>query len=316
MPNNGPNDALVLQFENDYDHLFQQMTNRLRGTVRVKEGNTGTMTAFALLGEVAVEDITGNRHGTTTWVDSPSYRRWAVKADKRVAQMLDQEDRLEVLVDLEMGYAQNSVFAMNREIDKCIIDAVTATAVTGATGTGTSAFDTTEAAVDGTGGYQIAAASSGLSIDKMRKAAAVFNAREVGVDEMNVGTLSRTWVTDASGMSHLMQQTEATSTDYIGVQIVSGVEQTSRMPLVAGRIPFYMGFRIMMVNQLNLSGSDHINVAFHNKAMGLAFWGGRMIRVDDLPEHEYARGVYVKEHFGAVRIHDRGVLSIVCTTTL
>lgn len=316
MPNNGPNDALVLQFESDYDHLFQQRMARLQGYVRVKDGTVGTMAAFGLLGESEVTDITGERHGETHFHDSPSYRRWAVKGDYEDAQMLDEEDAMEMLIDLEMGYGQNAVMAMNRKIDKTIIDAVTATAVSGATGTGTSAYSTTEAAVDGSGGNQIAVAASGLTIDKMRKARAVFDAREVGTDEMAMGMANFVWITNAAGHKNLLEQTEATSTDYLGVMIVNGSEVSSRMPLVNGRIEAYMGFRIQISNQLNLSGADFINLAFHKQAMGFARWRGRRIWVGDLPTRHLARGIIVKEHFGAVRVHDRGVLSIVCQSTL
>src|SRR5262245_46173956 len=116
MPNNGPNDALVLQFETEYEHLFQQMLARLGDSVRTKDGQVRTMSAFGLLGESDVQDITGTRHGETNFHDSPSYRRWAVKSDFQDAQMLDEEDALEMLIDLEMGYGQNSVMAMNRKI--------------------------------------------------------------------------------------------------------------------------------------------------------------------------------------------------------
>ena len=312
MPNAGPDAALILQFESDYQHLFQQRLARFQNYVRVKTGVTGSMTAFGLLGESDVTDITGTRHGTTSWHDSPSYRRWAVKGDYQDAQMLDEEDSLEMLIDLEMGYAQNSVAAMNRKMDKVVIDAVTATAVSGATGTSTSSYSTTEAATDGSGGNQIAAASTGLTIDKMRKARAVFDAREVGVDEMEMGQAPFVWVTNAAGHQDLLEQTEATSTDYLGVMIIQGSEVTSRMPLVQGRIPRYMGFNIIISNQLNLSSTDYINLAWHKDAMGLAVWGGRRIWVGDLPEHNLAKGIIVKEHFGATRVHDRGVLSIVC----
>jgi Phage capsid protein len=312
MPNLGPNDALVLQFETEYDHLFQQMLARLGDGVRTKDGQMGTMSAFGLLGESDVQDITGTRHGETNFHDSPSYRRWAVKGDYQDAQILDEEDALEVLVDLEMGYGQNSVMAMNRKIDKVIIDAVTATAVSGATGTATTAFNTAAPATDGTGGNQIVSGGTGLVIDKMRLARAVFDAREVGVDEMSMGNSQFVWVTDAAGHQDLLEQTEVVSTDYIGINIVGGQEVQTRMPLVGGRIPYYMGFRIKISNQLNLSGTAHVNLAWHFKAMGFARWAGRRIWVGDLPTRNLARGVIVKEHFGSVRVHDRGVLAILC----
>lgn len=312
MPMNGPNDAFVLQFETEYDLLFQQRLQRLADDVRVKDGATGTMAAFGLLGPSESQDITGDRHGETTFTDDPSYRRWAVRRDYEAAKMLDQEDEMSVLVDLEMGYTQNSVAGMNRRADKVVIDAVTSTAVSGALGTSTVAYDTTTATSSGGGGNQIPANATGLTPDKMRLARAVFDSREVGVDEVEYGISPFVWVTNGAGHAQLLTFTEATSTDYIGVEIVQGAERARRMPLVQGRIPYYMGFRIKISNQLNLSGTDNVNLAWHKMAMGFARWRGRQITVDRLPTRHNATGIIVKEHFGAVRVHDLGVLSILC----
>lgn len=304
--------ALVFQFEQDYELLFQQLEQRLRQYARMKTGLTGTMTAFGLLGPGDVQDITGEHHGETTFVDDPSYRRWAVKRDYEGARMLDASDMLEVIVDLEMGYARNVISALNRKADKVLVDAVTGTVVTGATGTSTSAFNTAAPVNDGSGGNQIASGGTGLLLDKMRTARAIFDAREVGVDEMNMGESPFVWITNAAGHQDLLEQTEIVSGDYIGIDIVNGREVSSRMPLVRGRVPYMMGFRIVIINNLNLSGTDYLNLAWHRDAMGFAVWGGRRMWVGDLPTRHLARGVIVQEHFGATRIHDLGVLAIAC----
>jgi hypothetical protein len=313
MPDNGPNDAIVRQYESDYDHLFQQQVSRLQGWVRVKTGQTGNMSAFGLLGPSDVQEMSGQRHAMTDWSDDPSYRRWATKHDYIGAKMLDEEDRLEILVDLEMGYAENLAMAMGRKMDKIVIDATTGTAASGAQGTGTSTYSTTEALIDGSGGNQIPALPTGgetTIIDKMRLARGIFISREVGNEDLMGGANTFIWLTDGAGHKKLLENTEATSTDYLGVTIVNGAEATSRMPLVSGHIPFYMGFQIVLSNQLNTSGASHVNLAWHKRAMGMAVWGGRRVWFGDLPEHRLSRGIIVKEHFGAVRVHDLGVLSI------
>lgn len=315
----GPDDAIVLQFEESYDLLFQQLMSRLRQFVRVRSGITGSMAAFGLLGPTEMQDITGERHGLSQWTDSPSYRRWAVKQDFISQQILDQEDRMEILVDLEMGYLRNAVSAAQRKIDEVTIDNITAPAYTGRNGTTTSPFNTAAPTVDGGGGNQIALGVPGtdglgdaLHLDKMRLARAVFDSREVGLDEIDQGQSNFVWVTNGKGHSDLLKQTQATSSDYIGISYSGGREESSRMPLVQGRIPYMLGFRIKIVNQLNLLGVDFINLAWHRDAVGLAIWNERLIRVGELPEHRYSTGVTVKENFGATRIQDAGVLAIVC----
>jgi hypothetical protein len=312
----GPTDALILQFEHQYDHLYQQMMSRLERHVRIDPAPPGILAAFGLLGPVDVQEITGERHGSTSWTDSPSTRRWAPKRVFEVPQMLDKQDDLAILINLQMGYAQNGVYSMERKIDKLIIDAVTGTAASGAFGTETSTFDTAVPVADGTGGNQIAVGGTGLTLDKMRTARAIFDVREVGLDGMSMGLREFVWVMSAKNHQDLLEQTEATSTDYLGVVIVTGGEEQRRMPLVGGRIPHYMGFDLVISNQLNTTSSNRINLAWHKSAMGFARWGGqRRIWVGELPEHHLAMGVIVQEHMGAVRIQNNGVLAIVCDET-
>lgn len=309
----GPDGAIVLQFEMDYQHNFQQQVARLMRYVRVKTGVTGSMASFATLGEAGGEDITGSRHAATNWIDSPSYRRWAPKEDKIVPQMLDEEDNLEILQDLEMGYAQNGAMRMGRFMDKTIIDAVTATAYSGATGTTANTFNTAAPTTTDLAGRQIAVGGTGLTPEKMREARKWLLKANAGTDNIGMTMGQYVWVTNAEGHDQLLGRTEATSTDYIGVNITpSGQEMQERMPLVGGYIPRYMGFHLVLSEQLNMSSTNFVNLAWHRDAVGLAIWGGRRVWVGDLPEHNLSRGIIVKEHFGAVRIQDPGVLAIVC----
>lgn len=312
----GPDSAFVLQFETSYDLKFQQLMARLENDVRVKPASNSTMTAFGLMDPSDVQDITGVRLGLTQWSQDLSSRRWAVKRDYAVNKALDQSDDLAIILDLQMGYMANAIGGMNRKKDKVLIDAVTGIAQAGVNGTDTATFDTAAPNADGSGGNQIAVGTTGLTPDKMREARAVFDAREVGLDGLEMGLQEFVWVTSPKGHRDMMEFTEATTTDYLGVQIVSGELRTSRMPLVHGRIPYYMGFRIKISNQLNTTSSNRLNLAWHKDAMGFGRWGAeRKVRTAELIEHNLAMGLVVQEHFGATRIQDKGVLAIVCDET-
>ena len=312
----GPDGALLLQFEMQYDLLFQQMMSRLVTDVRVKPATNSLMTAFGLLAPSEDEDITGARHGETHFSDDVSTRRWAVKQDRQVAKMIDQQDATAIILDLEMGYLRNATSAMDRRKDRILIAAATATAQAGITGTDTSAFDTA-APTGATGGNQIAVGGTGLTPDKFRTARATFDARQVGVDAVSMGMSEFVWVTNAKGHQDMLEFTEATTSDYLGtIYLPNGEVQQSRMPLVMGRIPYYMGFRIKLSEYLTDSGANKINLAWHREAMGFAYWGAeRRIWVGDLPTRNLARGLIVQEHMGAVRVQDAGVLAIVCDQT-
>lgn len=303
----GPDAAIVLEFEDQFDHLFQEEMDHLRQYVRVKTGVTGSHAAFGLLGESEMTEITGDRHGDTAWHDSPSYRRWAPKRDFEDAQLVDEEDDLAILVDLEMGYAQNSMYAANRKFNSLIIEAVTATAIGGATpGAANETYDTTAPTVVGGGGNQIAS-GYGTILDKFRRARTVFNARNVGLMDLRAGrTDAFVWMMGPAQMEEMLEATEATNSMYIG-------ERGERMPLINGIVPFYLGFRIEVSNQLSTVSSERINVAFHKQAMGLGVWRDKRITVDRLPMKHNSKGVIVKLNAGAVRVQNRGVLSIAFT---
>lgn len=147
----GPDAAIQIEFESQFDHLFQEEEELFRQFARVKTGVTGQMAGFGLLGPSTMTDITQDRHGDTNWHDSPSYRRWAVKQDFEDAQILDRQDDLQILVDLEMGYAQNSAYAANRKMNEILITAARGTAQTGTFGTTTSTFNTAAPTVGGRG---------------------------------------------------------------------------------------------------------------------------------------------------------------------
>ena len=312
----GPDGALLLQFEMQYDLLYQQMISRLMTDVRVKPATNSLMTAFGLLGPSEDEDITGTRHGETHFSDDVSTRRWAVKQDRQVAKILDQQDALAIILDLEMGYLRNAISTMERRKDRILIAAATAIAQSGLTGTETSTFDTA-APTGATGGNQIAVGGAGLTPDKMRTARATFDARQVGVEGVTAGMNEFVWVTNYKGHQDMLEFTEATTNDYLGtIYLPGGDIQQSRMPLVMGRIPYYMGFRIKLSEYLTDSGSNKINLAWHREAMGFAHWGAeRRIWVGELPTRNLAHGLIVQEHMGAVRIQDSGVLAIVCDQT-
>lgn len=315
MAETGTDAATIIQFERQYESKFQQMVARALPYVRVEQNATGNMVAFGLIDGTDGRDITGVRHGATQWGDLLNTRRWAVRRDKTVDLMLDEGDELSVIVNLRLAYADQAVNAMRRLIDDAIIEAATGTAITGSRGTSTSAYDTTDPSTgDPPVGNQIPSGGAGLTIDKMRTARRIFDQREVGLDDMTMGLRNFVWFMGPLQHQELLEQTEATSTDYLGVIVLpNGNLQQSRMPLVAGRIPHYMGFDLVVSNRLDTVGADRINLAWHKNAMGFARWGAeRNIWTGLLPEHNLSYGIIVHEHFGAVRIQDAGVLSILC----
>jgi hypothetical protein len=218
--------------------------------------------------------------------------------------MLDWQDKPEILIDLQSGYAMNGAMAAARAADAIIATAVSGTAYQGAQGTTQSAFNTTgitSATAATTAGNLLVAGGTGLTYAKVREARAILNAREVGVDDL--GLQDRTafvWLVNAGAMSQLMNETQAISKDYV-----------EGSPLTEGTVVYFMGFNFVIYNQLtNTTGTTYRSLLWHKDAVGYAIWAEKDLRIDQLPEHNYSTGVTLLCSMGAVRVQDKGVLAV------
>ena len=214
------------------------------------------------------------------------------------------QDRLEILIDLQPGYATNGAMAAARTADQIIAMAVTGTAYQGALGQTASAFNTTSitsSTAATTLGNVLAAGGTGLTYAKVREARAILNAREVGLDDLgNQGRDAFAWIVNAGAMSQLMNEIQAISRDYVENQ-----------PLTEGTIVYFMGFNFVIYNALtNTTGTTYRTLLWHRDAMGFALWKDRDLRIDQLPEHNYSTGITYMTSMGACRIQDKGVLAV------
>lgn len=308
----GIDPAIVLQFTDQFDHAFQQEASLLRPFVRIRTGISGSMAAFDVLGGSEAVEITGKRHSETEWVNPQSSRRWAVKRDFNHPVLLDWQDQLEILVDLQMGYARNAAMAMGVKADKLIIEAITGTAATGATGTTTSTLNTAAPDESGPGGGNIIPVGSGpMTIDKMRRALAVFKTRQVGVRDIQNGMPNAfVLVWSARQEEQILSETEATSRDFYDPEV------GRRMPLVEGHIPKFMGMNLVLSEHLPLDANgNRLVLAWHRDAVGYAVWAEQQLYIDRIPTMNNATGVQMMMSQGGVRIQDAGVLAIACDET-
>lgn len=298
--------AQVKQYGDMVVHLYQQKYPRLRQFVQLQTGVRGIMTGFDLLGPTDMVETTGLLDTDTTWINPMNTRRWAAKHDYNHPVLIGKNEQLEMILDMQRPYARNGAMAIARKADELIIDAITGTALSGGEGTSTSTFDTNAPTTPGGGGgNEIAAGATGMTEAKMLLAREVFNDREVGVDEDDMDGF--VMVMTAQQMRELMEDTHTTSRDFY--EPLSG----RRMPLVDGKIPYFMGFHLRLSRQLNTNSAGERQVlAWHRDAVGLAIWQEMEMTVDRLPTKNNATGIQLDFHAGSVRIQDAGVLSIAC----
>ena len=99
------NKAFVQQFSNNLIILSQQKGSKLAGTVMRKDV-TGKYAHFDRLG-ATVASLRTSRHGDTPLTDTPHSRRRVQLNDYEVADLIDHQDEVRMLIDPKSAYAQS-----------------------------------------------------------------------------------------------------------------------------------------------------------------------------------------------------------------
>ena len=133
--------AFVQQYSANVQMLSQQMGSRLRDAVRV-ESIVGKNAFMDQIG-VATAQLRTSTHADTPQLDTPHARRRLSLADYEYADLIDDEDKVRMLIDPTSSYAQAAAAAMGRAMDDVIITAALGTASSGETGSGSADLDAT-----------------------------------------------------------------------------------------------------------------------------------------------------------------------------
>lgn len=170
--------AFVKQFGENVDMLVQQRGSRLMNAVR-RETIRGEQAFFDQIGATEALEVT-DRHGDSPLINTPHSRRRVTPVDVEWGDLIDDFDKLKMLMDPESAYALNASWAVGRKIDDIIIRNIFADAATGKEGSVTTSFDSNNvvaADFDGDG------TSEGLTVEKLREARKILRANEVPADD-------------------------------------------------------------------------------------------------------------------------------------
>jgi hypothetical protein len=284
-------EAFVLQYQKTIQILSQQKISRLRDKVRVETGVNGKRIAFERLGSTTAVQRT-TRHGDTPLMSSPHSRRWAVLSTYHWADMVDDPDKIRMLIDPTNEYNQIAVMAMNRTIDDVIIAAAWGTAITGEEGTGSQSLPSGQ--VIGTGNVS-------MSLSLLLSAREKFELNDVDPDE------PKYLLVTPKMMTSLLNTTEVKSADYNTVKA-----------LVQGQLNNFLGFEFVVTNRLPAAGvidSYRNAIGWAKNGVGLAVGRDITAKIDQRPDKAYSTQVYVAMDIGAVRIEDEKVIRIPCLAT-
>ena len=275
--------AFVQQFQDNLIHLAQQKGSRLRASVN-EQSVTGEKFNFERLGTVAAV-VKSSRHTTTPVLDVPHSRRTATMDDYQWADLIDDEDKVRMLVTPESHYARSGANSMARAIDDLIIAAALGNAVDG---------DGSNVALPSA--QKIVHGSAGLTLAKLISTKEILDGNDVDPDE------ARYMVLGSQQVSNLLATTEIKSSDYNSVKA-----------LVQGDIDTFMGFKFLRSERLALASTTRSCFAFTESAMGLGIGSDVKTKIDVRPDKSYAHQVYLSFVAGATRVQDECVVQVDCT---
>jgi hypothetical protein len=282
------NKAFVQQYATNVAHLLQQKGSKLRGSVMTSTATGKAAKAVEQVGAVNAQKRT-TRHADTPLISTPHDARWAFPVDYEWADLIDDQDKIRMLINPQSPYATNGAYAMGRAIDDEIIGAFNATAKTGENGTGTS---------DLAAGHVLAHGGTGLTLAKMQAAKKLLMAAEVDVDN------------DPLYMAVTAEQHD----DLLGLGTTTqSIDTNKEKVLVNGRITYFMGFNIIVTQRLLEDATpDRLVPVWAKSGMHVVIWNDITTKISEREDKSYATQVYLKCTVGATRLEESKVVMIAC----
>jgi hypothetical protein len=278
--------AFVNQYSANVQMLSQQMGSLLRNAVDVETVN-GEKAFFDQVGSAAAV-LRTSRHADTPLIDTPHSRRMVTLSDYEYADLIDDQDKVRMLIDPTSTYARAAAAAMGRAMDDVIISAALGSAKTGKDGSTTTSFATAT--------NQIAVGAAGLTLAKLIEAKEILDSQDVDP------SIPRYIACSPKQVSDLLGDTDVTSADFNTVRA-----------LVKGELDTYVGFKFIMTNRLPVDGSsDRRVIAWAMDGIKLAVGKEPVARIDERADKSYATQVYYCMSIGATRMEEAKVVEILC----
>ena len=278
--------AFVNQFSANVQMLSQQMGSLLRNAVDTESVN-GEKAFFDQVGQAAAV-LRTSRHADTPLVETPHTRRMVTMSDYEYADLIDDSDKVRLLVDPTSTYSRAAAAAMGRAMDDVIISAALGTSQTGKDGSTSTTLPA---------GQKIAHGSAGLTIAKLVSAKELLDAASVDP------SIPRHIVVSPKQISDLLNNTTVTSSDFNTVKA-----------LAQGEINSFVGFQFHVSNRLTTDGSgDRQVIAFASDGIKLAIGKEPSARIDERADKSYATQVYYCQSLGCTRMEEEKVVEIACS---
>ena len=290
--------AIEVAFVNDYkttiQFLLQQQGSRFRASVMedTYKGKAGM--AVEQFGVATAQKRT-TRHGDTPILGLSQDARWVFPNDYEWGDLIDDQDKLRMIIDPTSAKAQAGAFAMQRAQDDEIIAAFFASSYVGQNGSDTETFDTTNYQVAST----VGGTASSLNVAKLQSAKRLLM-------KANKGEIMEPIYCAISSEEHdaLLKEIQVVNKDY-----------NSQMVLEEGDIKRFMGMEFILTERLtNDSTGTYRNIPVWLKSgMHLGIWEDIVAKVSPRPDKGFATQIYLRETIGATRLMQGKVIQIQTT---
>lgn len=191
--------AFSQQFSTNVMLLSQQKGSLLRRAVS-EESVTGEKAFFDQIGSAVAQKRT-SRHQDTPLSDTPHSRRMVTMDHWEYADLIDDPDKVQMLIDPTSTYANAAAYAIGRAMDDSIISAALDSASTGKAGATSTALPA---------GQKVAVGSpaAGLTVAKLVEAAKILDTNSVDK------SIKRYIAVHPEQIEDLLNTTTVTSSDF------------------------------------------------------------------------------------------------------
>lgn len=305
------NTAFVQQYSTNIQMLVQQQGSRLRSAVQ-EYSFTGKAASMAeQFGQVSPVR-NQSRHSDTPLISTPQDKRWIYPNDYDWADLIDNQDKLRMLIDPSGPYTQAGVMAMGRAMDDEILSGFFNANNTGENGTTSTstlyAYNSNSQSVAATVG---ASAATGLNIAKLRAAKKILLQADVDIDNDQLFM-----VISAKQHDDLLNEAQAINLDYNNTPVLVNGKITSFMGfnfIHSERIPGAANWNSAINPAITSADSDGSYVAntrwmvpfWAKSGMALGIWNDIQASVDRRPDKRNSWQVYVTGTFGGARLEEK-----------
>lgn len=283
----------VQQFALNVQLLLQQKGSKLRNSVMSGSHVGKQASPVDQINTLEMNDVT-SRYTSIGRSDAETDRRWVYPTDSDLNQLVDNFDKLKMIIDPTSSYVQTAIYAAGRKHDNLIIAALNGTNQTGETAQNAISVPSTQKVAVNFG----ASANTGLTVAKLREARRIHMSNNLDMESEEFFIAVK-----AKQHDNLLAEAQVVSTDF-----------NDKPVLVEGRITRFLGFNFLHTELLTQNGSSQDLIPCYAKSgVYLGIWKDM---VTDVAQRKDLTGlpwqIYLMMSAGATRLEEKKVVQITC----